>query len=158
MLYNICYAFAKGFFVSRILKFCLTTTDIAFLMYWALAALLELGVINIPRDMMYADYDDPRVSAWNWSFFPLDIAFAVAGLTAVRAAHRGDPVWRVLAIVSLVLTMTAGGMAVAYWTLMGEFFPAWYISNLVLLVWPMFFLPNLLRETAASRAAPNPAA
>ena len=144
--------------MSRPLKFALTTTDLAFLLYWAVAALLELGIIDIPRDMMYADYDDPRVSAWNWSFFPLDIAFSVVGLMAVRAARRGDPLWRPLAIVSLVLTMTAGGMAIAYWTILSEFFPAWYIANLVLLVWPMIFLPGLIREAAAPREAPSPAA
>ena len=148
--------------MSRLLKFSLTTTDIAFLLYWTMAALLELGLIDIPRDMMYADYDNPRVSAWNWSFFPLDIAFAIAGLMAVRAARRGAPLWRPLAIISLVLTMTAGGMAVAYWTILGEFYPAWYLSNLILLIWPMFFLPGLVRDTAgqasSATAALDPAA
>lgn len=141
--------------MSRLLKFSLTTTDIAFLIYWTLAALLELGAIHIPKDMMYADYDNPRVAAWNWSFFPLDIIFSIMGLAAVRAARRGDPVWQPLAIISLVLTMTAGGMAVAYWTIMGEFFPGWFIANLILLVWPMFFLPSLIRGMAGQASALN---
>lgn len=138
--------------MSRLLKFSITTTDIAFIVYWTLAALLETNVIHIPKDVMYADYDNPRVAAWNWSFFPLDMAFSMIGLAAVRAERRGDPIWRPLAIVSLVLTMTAGGMAVAYWTLMGEFFPGWYIANLALLIWPLFFLPSLITGMAPMHA------
>lgn len=139
--------------MSRILKFSLTTTDVAFLIYWTIAALLELGALDIPRDMMYADYDNPRVSAWNWSFFPLDVIFSVVGLMAVHASRNGNPIWRPLAIVSLVLTMTAGGMAIAYWTLLSEYFPAWYISNLILLIWPLFFLPSLIRQSGQLAAA-----
>ena len=54
--------------------------------------------------------------------------------------------WRPLALISLILTMVAGGMAVGYWTLLGEFDPAWYLPNLALLLWPLAFLPGLMRD------------
>jgi hypothetical protein len=88
------------------------------------------------------------VEAWNWSFFPLDMAFSITGLAAVRFAGSGNALWRPLALVSLVLTMVAGGMAVGYWSLLGEFDPAWFLPNFLLLVWPILFLPRLVQELA----------
>lgn len=135
--------------MSPPLRFAISATDILFLLYWTVAALDATGIVSIPPDWLYANADDPRVVAWNWSFFPLDIAFSVTGLYAVRLAGRGDVRWRPMALVSLVLTMVAGGMAVAYWTLLGEFDPAWYLPNLALLLWPLAFIGPLLRPTAA---------
>jgi hypothetical protein len=64
----------------------------------------------------------------------------------LSAARRGDPLWRPLALISLLLTTVAGLMAVAYWTLLGEFDPAWFLPNLVLLVWPLLFVPKIVRD------------
>jgi hypothetical protein len=86
--------------------------------------------------------------AWNWSFLPVDLAFSILGLAAVRAARRGNPIWRPLALLSLAFTMVAGGMAVSYWTLLGEFDPSWFLPNLALVIWPLFFLPGLVRDLA----------
>jgi Family of unknown function (DUF5360) len=133
--------------MSRPLRYLLLFTDVAFLAYWLVAALHEARVLTLPPDWLYAHADDPRVKAWNWSFLPLDLAFSATGLAAVSAMRRGKP-WRHLTIVSLVLTMVAGGMAVSYWTLTGEIDWSWYGANLFLLVWPLFFLPGLLREAA----------
>lgn len=127
------------------LRWLIIVTDVFFIVYWVLAALLELQVLNVPADLMYAAYDDRRVAAWNWSFFPLDIVFSVIGLAAVRAARADNPLWRPLAIVSLVLTMTAGCMAVSYWAILGEFDPTWFIPNLLLLIWPTAYLPGLIK-------------
>ena len=132
--------------MPRTLKIALTITDWAFLAYWTAALLDVAGVIKIPPDWLYADARDARVIAWNWSFFPLDIAFAATGLISVRLARRGDGGWRVFALVSLVLTMVAGGMAVAYWSLLGEFNWAWFAPNLLLLLWPLWFLPRLVAD------------
>lgn len=126
------------------LRIALTVTDLAFLAYWLASAFHAAGALPIPADWLYANADDRRVVAWNWSFFPLDVAFSVTGLAAVRLAKRSNPMWRPLALVSLTLTMVAGGMAVAYWTLLGEFAPAWLLPNLALLLWPMAFLPGLI--------------
>ena len=134
--------------MSRPLKYLLTLTDVLFILYWSIAALLELGLLDIPQDLMYADYNDPRVVAWNWSFFPLDIIFSIVGLAAVRANAVGSPSWRPLTIISLILTMTAGGMAVSYWAILGEFDPAWFLPNLLLVIWPLFFLQKLIVGSA----------
>ncbi len=96
------------------------------------AVLLELNIVQVPREVMYADFDQPRVIAWNWSFLPIDLAFSVVGLASVNASRRGKAIWRPLAIISLTLTIAAGGMAISYWTILGEFDPAWFLPNLAL--------------------------
>ncbi len=126
------------------LKIALATTDIAFLIYWLVSGLAQFGVLHMPPEWMYAHYDQPIVVAWNWSFLPLDLAFSFSGLTAVAAAQRGSQLWRPLALLSLAFTMAAGGMAVSYWTILGEFDPAWFLPNLTLVIWPLFFLPGLI--------------
>lgn len=135
--------------MSRTLALALMVTDWLFIAYWAASGLDKAGLIHIPPDLLYANADAPRVVAWNWSFFPLDIAFSVIGLAAVRASRRNRPVWRPLALISLILTMVAGGMAVGYWTLLGEFAPAWFLPNLALLLWPLIFLPGLIGQLAS---------
>lgn len=131
--------------MSRSLAFALALTDSAFLIYWALSALAAIGAIHLPASLMYSGYGEARVTAWNWSFMPLDVAFSLCGLTALAASRRGDAIWRPLALISLVLTCVAGGMAVGYWALLGEFNPSWLLPNLALLVWPFVFLPGLVR-------------
>jgi hypothetical protein len=130
--------------MSNSLRLSLSITDIVFLAYWLVSALHLAGVLPIPADWLYADADDPRVVAWNWSFLPLDLAFSLTGLTAIRCARRGSPLWKPLALISLVLTMVAGGMAVGYWTLLGEFDLLWFLPNLALLIWPVFFLGRVV--------------
>lgn len=136
--------------MSRPLRAAFVITDTLFLAYWTASALVMLRVIHVPPSWMYAGYDQPRVVAWNWSFLPLDLAFSILGLAAVRAARRGHPGWRPLALLSLAFTMAAGGMAISYWALLGEFDPAWFIPNLALVVWPLAFLPGLLRTAPAA--------
>ena len=135
--------------MPRSLALALTITDWLFITYWAVSGLDRFGLIRVPQALLYANAHDPQVVAWNWSFFPLDIAFSVIGLAAVAASRRDRPVWRPLALISLILTMVAGGMAVAYWTLLGEFDPAWFLPNLALLLWPLAFLPGLVGQLAS---------
>ena len=123
----------------------LTITDGVILLYWGITALAALGVVTLPPDALYKGYHDPLLVAWNWSFMPLDIAFSLTGLAAVRLAKSGDARWRGLAIVSLTLTMCAGGMAIGFWVLTGDFDMAWWVPNLLLLLWPLRWLPGLLR-------------
>jgi len=143
--------------MPRSLAIALTITDVAFLLYWSVAALSQLGLVYLPPEWMYANYDQPDVIAWNWSFLPMDLAFSFFGLKAVAASRRGDPMWRSSAIVSLTLTMAAGGMAVSYWALLKEFNPTWFLSNLALVVWPLFFMRSVMSggETTDARA-PDP--
>jgi hypothetical protein len=102
--------------MSRSLALALSITDLLFLAYWLASGLDKVGLIAIPADWLYAGAGEPRVDAWNWSFFPLDLAFSVTGLAAVAASRKGSASWRPLALISLILTMVAGGMAVGYWT------------------------------------------
>jgi hypothetical protein len=132
--------------MPRSLKLALAVTDVLFLAYWTVSVLAQLGVVHLPRAWMYAHYDQGLVVAWNWSFLPLDLSFSVLGLSAVEAARRGKAIWRPLALLSLAITTAAGGMAVAYWTLLGEFDPAWFLPNLALVLWPLFFIPGLVRQ------------
>ena len=136
--------------MPRALAAALTITDLLFLTYWALSGLDAVGLIELPDSLMYAGHDQPRVVAWNWSFLPLDLAFSILGLMAVACARRGSGLWRPLALMSLTCTMIAGGMAVGYWTLLGEFDPGWFLPNLALLLWPLLFLPGLIRSMAQS--------
>jgi hypothetical protein len=134
--------------MSKSLRLALSITDVLFLTYWALSALHTFGVLPIPADWLYAEANNPRVVAWNWSFFPLDLAFSLTGLSAIHYARQNNPLWRPLALISLVLTTVAGGMAVGYWLLLREFDPFWFLPNLALLVWPLFFLRPLIKTLA----------
>lgn len=126
------------------LRTFLRIADIAMIIYWAVSAAALLRLIVLPSGAMYAGYGTPLVDAWNWSFAPLDIAFAVSGLWSVRLFVRGDAAWRGWAIVSLTLTMCAGGMAIAFWSLQGSFDLAWWLPNLILLLAPLAWLPRLV--------------
>jgi Family of unknown function (DUF5360) len=116
------------------LKLALTITDCLFIAYWTLAALDAASIIEIPEAWLYANAHEPRVDA-------------------VRLAQRGDQAWRPMALVSLLLTMVAGGMAVSYWTLLKEFDPAWFLPNLALFAWPLFFIGNLVCPSEPNKAA-----
>lgn len=141
--------------MSKPLAFLLSLTDILFLAYWTLASLMSFNLVSIPPSYMYANYENPLVVAWNWSFLGVDLAFSVLGLAAVYNARRGNPIWRPLALLSLAFTMAAGGMAINYWTLLGEYNWSWYLPNLALVVWPLIFIPGLISEIAsdANKAA-----
>jgi len=121
-------------------------TDIGMLAYWSVTALMALSIISIPGEWLFKDYHDPRVVAWNWSFMPLDVLFAITGLWALRLEQAGDPRWRAWTIVSLSLTVCAGLMAISYWVIVRDFDPAWWIPNLFLMIWPIPFLFALSHE------------
>lgn len=124
-------------------KVFMLITDIGFITYWAITALVALKVLNIPGEWLFNDYYDPRMVAWNWSFFPLDIILSVAGLYALYLERKGNEAWRVWAIFSLSLTHCAGLMAICFWVIIGDFDLSWWIPNLFLMIWPLFFLFSL---------------
>jgi hypothetical protein len=127
----------------RLLRPLFLVVDLGFIAYWAITL---AGVI--PAEYLFKDYDDPILQAWNWSFLPLDLGISATGLAALRRARTGRA-WRSLAIVSLVLTPCSGLMAVSFWALRGDFDPAWWAPNLFLLLYPLFYLPRLMRENDA---------
>ena len=135
--------------MSRTLALGIVITDVAFSLYWVLSAAYLSGIVHVPEAYLFSGYHDRHLVAWNWSFLPLDLAATAFGAWAILASRRQGE-WRTLAAVSLALWSTAGGMAVAYWTLMGEFDPSWFLPNLLVFVWPLFFLPNLVRAPTSS--------
>ena len=129
--------------MPRPLKWLMLITDIGFLAYWSLSALILAGVHIVPPDQMFKDYDQPIMQVWNWSFAPLDIILSLIGIWAVRRAARGES-WERLAILSLALTFCAGLMAIAFWAIKGDFDVTWWGMNLFLMLWPLAYLPSLI--------------
>jgi Family of unknown function (DUF5360) len=74
-------------------------TDIGFILYWLITL---IGVI--PATYLFKDYHNPILSAWNWSFLPLDLMVSFSGLWSLRLMSKADTRWKNLALVSLVLT------------------------------------------------------
>jgi hypothetical protein len=127
------------------------TTDVGFLIYWTLIATSAL-----PADRMFADYDSPAVTAWNWSFLPLDVLASITGFLALRALRDTRPEASVLLPVSLTLTSTAGGMALAFWAISGDLEWSWWLPNAFLLLFPIPLLIHLARHPApADRSGPG---
>jgi Family of unknown function (DUF5360) len=125
------------------LRLTLQITDIAMLLYWSLSAMFLLGV-HPPAGFMYQGYGTPLIDAWNWSFAPLDLAFSLSGLFAVRMARRQDERWRHWALISLSLTFCAGLMAISFWVLTGDYTVSWWIPNLMLAAIALFWIPRLI--------------
>jgi hypothetical protein len=129
------------------LRRALTVTDLLMLGYWLVTAAAALQMLKLPPDALYRGYDQPALVAWNWSFMPIDVAFSITGLAAVRRSRTGRT-WHGLAIVSLTLTMCAGGMAIGFWALFGDYDPMWWLPNLLLLFGPLLWLPGVIKRAA----------
>lgn len=112
----------KNIQLGKNFKFVLLSVDFGFIIYWTLVAFNM-----IPQELAFQDYSNPIVKAWNWSFFPLDIAASITGFMGLRKAGSYS-----LLLISLTLTMIAGGMAIAFWSIQGFFDPTWWIPNLLL--------------------------
>lgn len=136
--------------LMRRLRPFLLVTDTLFLAYWAVTSLVALKVLAVPEAWLFKDYHDARVVAWNWSFLPLDLAFALSGYGCLILHRAGRPEWRPLALISLTLTFCAGLLAVSYWALLREFDPLWFLPNLALVLWPLGFAGPLVRSLAAA--------
>lgn len=128
--------------MSRPLLVLFWLVDLCFLAYWAVT-LLHL----VPEAFLFKDYNDPILVAWNWSFLPLDLAISATGLLSVYLHRRGRPQAARLAQISLVLTACSGLQAVSFFALRHDFDPLWWGPNLFLLLYPLVFLPRLLRST-----------
>lgn len=131
-------------------KVLTTATELGMLAYWVLAGALVAGLVRIDPSLMYSNYENPLVVAWNWSFFPIDVAFAMIGLTARFGSTSGLLRFKLEATAS-VLMLCAGLMAVSYWTMTGEFSPLWWGMNLWLVV---LGLSNLVAARLEPEALP----
>lgn len=128
----------KNIQLGKNFKFVLLSVDFGFIIYWTLVALNM-----IPQEFAFQDYSNPIVKAWNWSFFPLDIAASITGFMGLRKAGSYS-----LLLISLTLTMIAGGMAIAFWSIQGFFDPTWWVPNLLLFVIGFFGLVKISRTVS----------
>lgn len=127
----------------RILKYFFLTIDLGFIAYWAITA-LHL----IPDEYLYNDYTNLILLNWNWSFFPLDILVSATGLYSLFLYKKNNSKWQIFALISLVLTSVSGLQAISYWILAKETDLTWWIPNLILLFYPLFFIPSFIKNLA----------
>lgn len=129
------------------LRYLFLLVDIGFLLYW-LITLLSL----IPGEYLFQDYHNPLLVAWNWSFLPLDLLVSATGLGSILLYQRGTASWRVLALLSLACTSISGLQAISFWIIRRDFLLEWWLPNLFLLLYPIFFIGRLSRELSRSPA------
>lgn len=123
------------------LKVFFLLTDISFIAYWIIT-LLHI----IPESFLFKDYTSPMLSSWNWSFLPLDLCISFTGLLSLYFYGKKNLCWKKLSLISLVLTFCSGLQAISFWTLRMDFDLLWWIPNLYLLVYPIFFITKLFNE------------
>jgi len=116
-------------------------TDIGFILYWGITI---LGLI--PQEYLYQDYTNQLLVTWNWSFFPLDILISITGFISLHLLRKKNDRWKLAALISLILTFCSGLQAIAFWTIKLDFDISWWIPNLYLLIYPLFFIPSLLKD------------
>lgn len=122
------------------LRFFFWLTDVGFIVYWAIT-LLHI----IPNEYLFKDYDNPILSSWNWSFFPLDILISITGFASLFMYKKGNSNWSRIALISLVLTSCSGLQAISFWILRSDFEISWWLPNLYLLIYPLFFIPSVIK-------------
>lgn len=130
----------------RSMKILMLLTDIGFIVYWIIT-IFHL----IPPDQLFRDYTNPILIHWNWSFFPLDILISATGLSSLWLYNKKRQIWLPLAIISLTLTSVSGLQAVAFWAFAQDFNWSWWIPNLFLLVYPLFFLYRLISRFSIAK-------
>ncbi len=123
------------------LKYFFLVVDIGFIAYWLITL---LGVI--PNEYLFKDYENSILIAWNWSFLPLDLFISGTGLTSLWLWKKDNNNWKSLALISLVLTFSSGLQAIAFWALRSDFDISWWVPNLFLLIYPLFFIPGFVKD------------
>ncbi|WP_206098910.1 DUF5360 family protein [Paenibacillus nanensis] len=121
-------------------------TDVGFIVYWII-----VGLHLIPKEFLYKDYDNELLVAWNMSFIPLDLVISWTGLLSLYMYKRKLASWSSLCMISLSLTFCSGLQAIAFWALRHDFDPFWWIPNVFLLIYPLFFIPKLMRASLAAQ-------
>lgn len=115
--------------------------DIGFILYWFITA-LHL----IPDEYLYNDYKNPLLVSWNWSFLPIDLLVSATGLYSLYLRKRHKPNWIKFALISLVFTSASGFMAISFWSITGDYDPTWWIPNLFLMLYPIYFIRQISLE------------
>ena len=115
----------------------LTLTEVFMLLYWLFATLVALKLITVSAELMYPDHTDPTIVAWNWSFLPIDLLFALCGL-ASRFLGLSSSTKQTLSVFSLSLMFCAGLMALTFCVIVGFYDAFWWDTNLWLVLLPVF--------------------
>jgi hypothetical protein len=97
----------------------------------------------LPQEYLFKDYSNPIAVAWNWSFLPLDLCISCTGLFSLFLFKTNNIQWKNFAFISLILTFCSGLQAIAFWVIRLDFDVAWWIPNLFLLIYPLFFLKSI---------------
>ena len=119
----------KGLFVIFFI------VDIAFIIYWAITYLYLL-----PPEFLYNDYTNSILVDWNWSFFPIDMLISISGLLTIWLYRNNSNRWVFFALASLFLTLSSGLMAISFWVYHNDFDMGWWLPNMFLLFYPIFYL------------------
>ncbi|MFD4356552.1 DUF5360 family protein [Nocardia sp. NPDC058518] len=136
----------------KVAKILLLITDTLLMLYW-----VAVAVDAIPKESAFRDYSDPMMQAWNWSFFPLDLAAAVFGFVGVYLVSRRHRLGWVVLTIGLTLTFCAGFMAISFWAYYGDFNAIWWISNAALMVVPaIVFTILVVDRTAGTEVGSGP--
>ena len=122
------------------LRYFFWLTDLGFVVYW-LITLTQL----IPDEFLFKDYNNPILMHWNWSFLPLDLAISATGFLSLYLL-KTNRAWKQVALISLVLTFSSGLQAISFWTLANDFDIWWWLPNLYLLIYPLFFFKELVAD------------
>jgi hypothetical protein len=123
------------------LKHFFWVVDLGFVFYW-LITILNL----IPEEYLFKDYKNPLLVAWNWSFLPLDMLISFSGFCSIYLYQKAKKQWVLTALISLVLTFCSGLQAITFWILRADFDLSWWIPNLFLMIYPTFFIVNILKQ------------
>ena len=125
----------------RVLRYFFVVTDVGFILYWLITALHV-----IPEESLFKDYHNSILMAWNWSFLPLDLLISCTGLGSLYLWRRNNQRWQGMALISLVLTSCSGLQAVAFWYIRADFDWSWWLPNVYLLLYPLWFMPTFIKQ------------
>ena len=122
--------------IGKSQKTLLLLTDAGMLLYWLVVFLDALSLIALNPEYMYSDYQNPLMVAWNLSFLPIDVAFALSGLVALLYP-LSQKAQETLITISLTLMFCAGVMALSFWLILEDFNLFWWGVNLWLMALPI---------------------
>ncbi len=125
----------------KYLKPFFLVTDLGFIIYW-IVTFFNL----IPKSWAFKDYDNSIIIAWNWSFFPLDILISITGLSSLYLYNKNREAWKTFALISLILTFCSGLQAITFWVYSNDYEITWWVMNLYLMIYPLFFLKMFLKR------------
>jgi len=70
--------------------------------------------------------------------------FSATGFISLYHFKVKNEKWRAFALLSLALTFCSGLQAIAFWIIKLDFDLMWWIPNLFLLLYPLYFIPKLI--------------